>query len=184
MKENNTISNDNKNNENNNKLMSISSNTEFTKKNSCGTNNPNAISITNINPQLENNNTNIYNARFQLLNGVLSAAQTKIMNNINYVLGTTNCNNKTTIPNTTLNSNTNINVSNNNINITNNISIQNEKLMANLSYINFNLVKILYLTIININRINLFWDIIIETTNLLCSNSINNRFSNTLSKLL
>ena len=85
MKENNTISNDNKNNENNNKLMSISSNTEFTKKNSCGTNNPNAISITNINPQLENNNNNIYNARFQLLNGVLSAAQTKIMNNINYV---------------------------------------------------------------------------------------------------
>ena len=185
IKENNTTSNDNKNNENNNKQMSISSTTEYTKKNSGGTNNPNAISSANINSQPEtNNNNNIYNIRFPQLNGVLSAAQTKIMNNINYVLGITNYNNNNTISNTTLNSNTNTNVSNNNnnINISNNIFIQNEKLMANLSYINFNLVKILYLTIININRIHLFWDIIIETTNLLCSNSMNNRFSNTLSK--
>ena len=185
IKENNTTPNDNKNNENNNKQMSISSTTEYTKKNSGGTNNPNAISSANINSQPEtNNNNNIYNIRFPQLNGVLSAAQTKIMNNINYVLGITNYNNNNTISNTTLNSNTNTNVSNNNnnINISNNIFIQNEKLMANLSYINFNLVKILYLTIININRIHLFWDIIIETTNLLCSNSMNNRFSNTLSK--
>ena len=187
IKENNTTSNDNKNNENNNKQMSISSTTEYTKKNSGGTNNSNAISSANINsqPETNNNNNNIYNIRFPQLNGVLSAAQTKIMNNINYVLGITNYNNNNTISNTTLNSNTNTNVSNNNnnnINISNNIFIQNEKLMANLSYINFNLVKILYLTIININRIHLFWDIIIETTNLLCSNSMNNRFSNTLSK--
>ena len=44
------------------------------------------------------------------------------------------------------------------------------------------MVKLLGLTIININRIHLFWNIIIDTVNLLSSNSMNNRFSNTLSK--
>ena len=191
IKENNNTNPIDKNNENNNKIMSISSNTEFNKKDSGSNisyntnnniNNPNSISSTtssNTQPQTNNNN-NIYNVRFPQLNGVLSAAQTKIMSNINYVLGITNANNNTTITNTNINNN-NVSNINNNANI-NNAAIQNEKLLANLSYINFNLIKILSLTIININRIHLYWDIIIDIVNLLCSNSINNRFSNTLSK--
>ena len=39
-----------------------------------------------------------------------------------------------------------------------NINFQNEKISLNLSNINFNLVKILGIAIININRINLLWD--------------------------
>ena len=192
IKENNNSNQSDKNNENNNKIMSISSNsTEFTKKDSTGNtnntnnNNPNSISSSNTSnnaqAQPNNNNTNNINtARFPQLNGVLSVAQTKIMNNINYVLGITSLNNNNSIVNTNINNN--VNASNNNLNPANNVAIQNEKLLANLSFINFNLIKILCLTIININRIHMIWDTIIETVNLLCSNSINNRFSNTLSK--
>ena len=189
IKENNNSNPNEKNNENNNKIMSISSNsTEFTKKdstdntsnaNNINNNNPSSVSSTNpsSNTQTQNNN-NIYSIRFPQLNGVLSVGP-KIMNNINYVLGITSTNNPTT---TNTNTNNNINVTNTiNMNI-NNTAIQNEKLLANISYIIFNLIKILYLTLININRIHIFWDTIIETVNLLCSNSINNRFSNTLSK--
>ena len=182
IKENNTTSGE-KNNENNNKLIGISStNLEYNKKDS--NNNINNInSNMNNNNQQQTNNNNIYNGRFQQLNGVLSAAQTKIMNNINYVLGITNYNNNTKT-NDNMNNNINVNIANNNNNNSsnNNAFIQNEKLLANLAYINFNLIKILCLTIININRVHLFWDTIIDTVNLLCSNSINNRFSNTLSK--
>ena len=201
IKESNNINLNEKNNENN-KIMSISSNTEFTKKESGGNinnnntnanvnqNNPNQISSNNNtgnnNNQPQANNNNIYTARFPQLNGVLSAAQTKIMNNINYVLGITNVNNNTTISNTNLNNNNtnapNNNTNNNTINNMNTAAVQNEKLVANLSYINFNLIKILCLTIININRVHMLWDTILDTVNLLCSNSINNRFSNTLSK--
>ena len=179
IKENNTNTNDKNNENNNNKVMSISStNLEYNKKDS---NNQN-VGNNNNQPQTNNNN-NI--GRFQQLNGVFSAAQTKIMNNINYVLGITNYNNNnnyTNMVNTNIN-NANINISNNNniVNI-NNASIQNEKLLANLAYINFNLIKILCLAIININRVPLFWDTIIETVTFLCSNSMNNRFSNILSK--
>ena len=191
IKESNSTNQSDKNNENNNKIMSISSNsTEFSKKDSSGslgntnnTNNINQISSSNVgnNTQAQTTtNNNVNTARFPQLNGVLSVAQTKIMNNINYVLGITSTNNNNTITNTNINNNTNI--SNNNTNPANNIAVQNEKLLANLSYINFNLIKILCLTIININRIHMLWDTIIETVNLLCSNSINNRFSNTLSK--
>ena len=183
IKENNTTSGE-KNNENNNKLIGISStNLEYNKKDS--NNNINNInSNMNNNNQQQTNNNNIYNGRFQQLNGVLSAAQTKIMNNINYVLGITNYNNNNTKTNDNMNNNINVNIANNNNNnsSSNNAFIQNEKLLANLAYINFNLIKILCLTIININRVHLFWDTIIDTVNLLCSNSINNRFSNTLSK--
>ena len=181
IKENNTTSGE-KNNENNNKLIGISStNLEYNKKDSNNINNIN--SNMNNNNQQQTNNNNIYNGRFQQLNGVLSAAQTKIMNNINYVLGITNYNNNTKT-NDNMNNNINVNIANNNNNnsSSNNAFIQNEKLLANLAYINFNLIKILCLTIININRVHLFWDTIIDTVNLLCSNSINNRFSNTLSK--
>ena len=184
IKENNTTSGE-KNNENNNKLIGISStNLEYNKKDS--NNNINNINsnMNNNNNQQQTNNNNIYNGRFQQLNGVLSAAQTKIMNNINYVLGITNYNNNNTKTNDNMNNNINVNIANNNNNnsSSNNAFIQNEKLLANLAYINFNLIKILCLTIININRVHLFWDTIIDTVNLLCSNSINNRFSNTLSK--
>ena len=199
IKESNNTNPNEKNNEKNNKIMSISSNTEFTKKESVpnisnnnnnineNSNNPNQISsnnnIGNNNQPQANNNNNIYTARFPQLNGVLSAAQTKIMNNINYVLGITNVNNNTTITNTNLNNNnTNAPNTNNIINTINSAAIQKEKLGANLTYINFNLIKILCLTIININRIHMLWDTILDTINLLCSNSINNRFSNTLSK--
>ena len=198
IKESNNTNPNEKNNEKNNKIMSISSNTEFTKKESIpnisnnnninvNSNNPNQISsnnnIGNNNQPQANNNNNIYTARFPQLNGVLSAAQTKIMNNINYVLGITNVNNNTTITNTNLNNNnTNAPNTNNIINTINSAAIQKEKLGANLTYINFNLIKILCLTIININRIHMLWDTILDTINLLCSNSINNRFSNTLSK--
>ena len=183
IKENNTTSGE-KNNENNNKLIGISStNLEYNKKDS--NNNINNInSNMNNNNQQQTNNNNIYNGRFQQLNGVLSAAQTKIMNNINYVLGIANYNNNNINTNDNMNNNINVNIANNNNNnsSSNNAFIQNEKLLANLAYINFNLIKILCLTIININRVHLFWDTIIDTVNLLCSNSINNRFSNTLSK--
>ena len=109
------------------------------------------------------------------LNGVLTAVQAKIMNNLNYALGNfTNTSSYGNVPSNTNNTN--------NANINNNTSLQNEKLLANLTYINFNLVKLLGLTIININRIHLFWNYILETVNLLSSNSMNNRFSNTLSK--
>ena len=194
IKENNNLNPGDKNNENNNKIMSISStNNDFSKKdsinntsnntNNINQNNPSSITNSN-NPQAQtNNNNNIYTSRFPQLNGVLSVAQTKIMNNINYVLGITSVNNNTTITNTNMNNNSVNTPSNNNIiTTTNNAAIQNEKLLANLSYINFNLIKILCLTIININRIHLIWDTILDTVNLLCSNSINNRFSNTLSK--
>ena len=183
IKENNTTSGE-KNNENNNKLIGISStNLEYNKKDSNNINNINS-NMNNNNNQQQTNNNNIYNGRFQQLNGVLSAAQTKIMNNINYVLGITNYNNNNTKTNDNMNNNINVNIANNNNNnsSSNNAFIQNEKLLANLAYINFNLIKILCLTIININRVHLFWDTIIDTVNLLCSNSINNRFSNTLSK--
>ena len=185
MKENNTTPNE-KNTENNNKHISISSNNpEYNKKDSNNINIPNPIN--NANPNVNNNqpqsNNNAYNGRFPQLNGVLSAAQTKIMSNINYVLGIGNYNNANNQKaNDTTNTNINTNITSNNNTNTNNAFIQNEKLLANLAYINFNLIKLLCLTIININRVHLFWDTIIETVNLLCSNSMNNRFSNILSK--
>ena len=160
----------------NKKLMSISSVADIQKRDSIT--NINTNSITNkdyAQPQVNNNP----NSRFMQLNGVLSAAQTKIMNNLNYVLGNfsnqnTNTSSVSNVPNSSVN-----NVNNTN---TNNASFQNEKLLTNLTYINFNLVKLLGLTIININRVHLFWNTIIDTVDLLCSNSMNNRFSNTLSK--
>ena len=175
IRENNSGNATNQNNDNNKKLMSISS--DLQKKDS-GNSNPNAISNKDYPQQEQNNNNNIFNGRFQL-NGVLSAAQAKIINNLNYVLG-----NNTTNVSSTNNINSIGNVATNTPNNTNvnNASIQNEKLVTNLTYINFNLVKLLGLTIININRIHLFWNIIIDTVNLLSSNSMNNRFSNTLSK--
>ena len=185
MKENNTTPNE-KNTENNNKHISISSNNpEYNKKDSNNINIPNPIN--NANPNVNNNqpqsNNNAYNGRFPQLNGVLSAAQTKIMSNINYVLGIGNYNNANNQKaNDTTNTHINTNITSNNNTNTNNAFIQNEKLLANLAYINFNLIKLLCLTIININRVHLFWDTIIETVNLLCSNSMNNRFSNILSK--
>ena len=187
MKENNTTPNEKNTENNNNKHISISSNNpEYNKKDSNNINTPNQIN--NANPNVNNNNqpqsNNIaYNGRFPQLNGVLSAAQTKIMSNINYVLGIGNYNNANNQKaNDTTNTNINTNITSNNNTNTNNAFIQNEKLLANLAYINFNLIKLLCLTIININRVHLFWDTIIETVNLLCSNSMNNRFSNILSK--
>ena len=187
MKENNTTPNEKNTENNNNKHISISSNNpEYNKKDSNNINTPNQIN--NANPNVNNNNqpqsnNNAYNGRFPQLNGVLSAAQTKIMSNINYVLGIGNYNNANNQKaNDTTNTNINTNITSNNNTNTNNAFIQNEKLLANLAYINFNLIKLLCLTIININRVHLFWDTIIETVNLLCSNSMNNRFSNILSK--
>ena len=179
----------NTNNDNNNKIMSISSTTDFSKKDIGNTSsNQKQVSSstigqnnnTNKEPnQNQQNNNNINNTRFPQLNGVLSVAQIKIMNNINYVLGITNSNNNTTISNTPSNNN---NSNNNNINSANNASAQYEKLLANLTYINFNLIKILSLTIININRVHIFWNTIVDFVNLLCSNTMNNRFNNNLSK--
>ena len=84
----------------------------------------------------------------------------------------------------------NLNANSNSISATNtmntNMLIQNnqknELLLSNITFINFNLVKLLHISIININRIDLLWKILTDTANLLSSNSINNRFSNTLSK--
>ena len=187
MKENNTTPNEKNTENNNNKHISISSNNpEYNKKDSNNINTSNPLN--NANPNVNNNNqpqsnNNAYNGRFPQLNGVLSAAQTKIMSNINYVLGIGNYNNANNQKaNDTTNTNINTNITSNNNTNTNNAFIQNEKLLANLAYINFNLIKLLCLTIININRVHLFWDTIIETVNLLCSNSMNNRFSNILSK--
>ena len=39
-----------------------------------------------------------------------------------------------------------------------NVNFQNDMIMMNLSNINFNLIKILEVAIINIKRINLIWD--------------------------
>ena len=81
------------------------------------------------------------------------------MSNINYVLGIGNYNNANNQKaNDTTNTNINTNITSNNNTNTNNAFIQNEKLLANLAYINFNLIKLLCLTIININRVHLFWD--------------------------
>lgn len=171
------ISNTGSTNIDNKKLMSISSISDLQKRDSVS--NVNTNSITNkdyAQPQVTTTNTN---SRFMQLNGVLSAAQTKIMNNLNYVLGNFTNNN----PNTNTSSVSNVPTTTNNATINpNNASLQNEKLLANLTYINFNLVKLLGLTIININRVHLFWNTIIDIVDLLCSNSMNNRFSNTLSK--
>ena len=144
MKENNTTPNE-KNTENNNKHISISSNNpEYNKKDSNNINTPNPIN--NANPNVNNNqpqsNNNAYNGRFPQLNGVLSAAQTKIMSNINYVLGIGNYNNANNQKaNDTTNTNINTNITSNNNTNTNNAFIQNEKLLANLAYINFNLIN-------------------------------------------
>ena len=177
-KENNGISMSMNPNMDNKKIIGISStSSEIQKKDSGNTNNNiNINSITNKDFPQPQTNTNNVNTRFMQLNGVLSAAQAKIMNNLNYVLG------NFTNTNTSSVSNVPTNVNNNTTTNANKSAIQNEKLLANLSYINFNLVKLLGLAIININRIHLFWEILLDTVNLLCSNSMNNRFSNTLSK--
>ena len=165
------VNNDNK------KIVSISNKTELPKKDSLGPSTTvNINSITNKDfPQPQTSiNTNT-NTRFMPLNGVLTAVQAKIMNNLNYALGNfTNTSSYSNVPSN--NNNTN------NANINNNAALQNEKLLTNLTYINFNLVKLLGISIININRIHLFWNNIVDMVNLLCSNSMNNRFSNTLSK--
>ena len=177
IKDNNTGATNNLNNNlDNKKIVGISNKTELQKKDTGGVNvNTNAIT----NKDFAQPQVNVVNAntRFMPLNGVLTAVQAKIMNNLNYALG--NFTNTSSYSNVAQNSNTN---NNNNLNINNSAAVQNEKLLANLTYINFNLVKLLCLTIININRVHLFWNIIIDTVNLLCSNSMNNRFSNTLSK--
>ena len=166
------INNDNK------KIVAISNKTELQKKDNGGlSTNVNINSITNKDfPQPQPSITTNTNNRFMPLNGVLTAVQAKIMNNLNYALG--NFTNTSSYGNILINTNNNINNANSNINL----ALQNEKLLANLTYINFNLVKLLGLTIININRIHLFWNNILDIVNLLCSNSMNNRFSNTLSK--
>ena len=165
------INNDNK------KIIGISNKTELSKKDSGSLSvNVNINSITSKDfQQPQPTITTNANSRFMPLNGVLTAVQAKIMNNLNYALGNfTNTSSYGNVPSNTNNTN--------NANINNNTALQNEKLLANLTYINFNLVKLLGLTIININRIHLFWNYILETVNLLSSNSMNNRFSNTLSK--
>ena len=177
IKDNNSgVNNEANANKDNKKIISISSSSEIQKRGSTNINsNVNINSITNKDFQPQITTTNNTNYRFMQLNGVLSAAQTKIMNNLNYVLGNfTNNTNTSSISNIPTNVNNTI--------TNNNASLQNEKLLANLTYINFNLVKLLSLTIINIKRIHLFWNVIIDIVNLLSSNSMNNRFSNTLSK--
>ena len=182
IKDNNSGINDTNGIKDNKKIIGISSSSELQKRGSAYiSSNVNINSITNKDfPQIQTT-TNNNNYRFMQLNGVLSAAQTKIMNNLNYVLGNfsnnTNTSSISNIPTNANNTNSNNNNSNNNI-----AALQNEKLLANLTYINFNLVKLLSLTIINIKRIHLFWNVILDIVNLLCSNSMNNRFSNTLSQ--
>ena len=181
MKENSNMVNSSINpNMDNKKIIGISStSSEVQKKDSGNASvNVNINSITNKDfPQTQTQTTtNNANTRFMQLNGVLSAAQAKIMNNLNYVLGNFTNTNTSSVSNVPTNVNTNTNTN------SNKAAIQNEKLLANLTYINFNLVKLLGLAIININRIHLFWNILLDTVNLLCSNSMNNRFSNTLSK--
>ena len=64
-----------------------------------------------------------------------------------------------------------------------NINFQNEKILINSSNINFNLVKILGIFIININRINLFWDKIVSIIKLFAFDlNEENNFSNTIFK--
>ena len=64
-----------------------------------------------------------------------------------------------------------------------NINFQNEKLLINLSNINFNLVKILGIVIININRINLLWDKILSIIKLFAFDlNEENTYSNTILK--
>ena len=64
-----------------------------------------------------------------------------------------------------------------------NRNFQNEKILINLSNINFNLVKILSIVIININRINLIWDKIVSLVKLFAFElKEENNFSNTILK--
>ena len=177
IKDNNSGANINTNiNNDNKKIVGISNKTDLQKKDSGNAStNANINSITNKDFPQQQPNITSNNNRFMPLNGVLTAVQTKIMNNLNYALGNfTNTSSVGNVPSSINNTN--------NININNNVVLQNEKLLANLTFINFNLVKLLGLTIININRIHLFWNNILDMVNLLCSNSMNNRFSNTLSK--
>ncbi len=144
------INNDNK------KIIGISNKTELSKKDSGSLSvNVNINSITSKDfQQPQPTITTNANSRFMPLNGVLTAVQAKIMNNLNYALGNfTNTSSYGNVPSNTNNTN--------NANINNNTALQNEKLLANLTYINFNLVKLFGLTIININRIHLFWNYIL-----------------------
>ena len=64
-----------------------------------------------------------------------------------------------------------------------NINFQNEKLLINLSNINFDLVKILGIAIININRINILWEKIVSIIKLFSFDLIEeNTYSNTILK--
>ena len=64
-----------------------------------------------------------------------------------------------------------------------NVNFQNEKILMNLSNINFNLVKILGIVIINTKRINLLWDKIISIVKLLALElNEENNYSNTIFK--
>jgi len=64
-----------------------------------------------------------------------------------------------------------------------NVNFLNEKILLNSSNINFNLVKILGIAIININRIHLFWDKILSIVKLFSFDlSEKNNFSDTIIK--
>ena len=64
-----------------------------------------------------------------------------------------------------------------------NINFQNEKILINLSNINFDLVKILGIAIININRINLIWDKILGIIKIFAFDlNEENNFSNNILK--
>ena len=64
-----------------------------------------------------------------------------------------------------------------------NANFQNEKIMINLSNINFNLVKIFGIIIINVNRINLLWDKILSIIKLFAFElNEGNNYSNTIFK--
>ena len=64
-----------------------------------------------------------------------------------------------------------------------NVNFQNDMIMMNLSYINFNLIKILEIAIINIKRINLIWDKILNIIKLFASElNQENYFSDTIFK--
>ena len=64
-----------------------------------------------------------------------------------------------------------------------NVNFLNEKILINSSNINFNLVKILGIAIININRIHLFWDKILSIVKLFSIElSEKNNFSDTIIK--
>ena len=64
-----------------------------------------------------------------------------------------------------------------------NVNFQNDMIMMNLSYINFNLIKILEIAIINIKRINLIWDKILSIIKLFASKlNQENYFSDSIFK--